>query len=302
MDDPIAPSSNDSPFHFHLPVAPAVPIVIAAPHGGRRYPQDLLYEMRDPDYSCLRLEDRFIDRIAEQIAEQTGAASLIANAPRAMLDLNRSTSDVDWGMISDAPNPTPARPADYRRARNGLGLIPRRLPGHGDIWRGPISHETLQQRIADIHEPYHAQLASMMQHIADSWGAVLLIDLHSMPPLKSAALGQRAAEFVVGDRFGAACASLISARTLQHFDRHRRPVAHNRPYSGGYILDRHGNPSKSRHALQLEICRDTYLDARHEQPTPRMDSIVQLLSTMVQDLASEVAQLGSGSLQRQAAE
>ena len=35
----------------------------------------------------------------------------------------------------------------------------------------------------------------------------------------------------------------------------RCPAAQNRPYSGGYVLDRHGAPERGIHALQVEVCR-----------------------------------------------
>nr|WP_272916436.1 N-formylglutamate amidohydrolase [Parapontixanthobacter aurantiacus] len=285
-----------------MPSAPSVPVVIAAPHGGRAYPQEVTVSMRDPDYAKLRLEDRFVDQMALAIAERTGAAWLVADAPRAMIDLNRAPDDIDWGMVANAPDAGRAAKGTQRRAKNGLGLVPRRLAEHGDIWRQPLEHGELERRIAQIHAPYHERLDTMLHAVADLWGAVLLLDLHSMPPLKSRSGSGRAAEFVVGDRFGASCGHALSALALRHFDIAGRPVAHNRPYSGGYILDRHGKVARQHHALQIEVCRSAYLDSRHENTTPRMERIVHLLSGLVQTLSAEVAQIGDPSLRRHAAE
>ena len=81
-----------------------------------------------------------------------------------------------------------------------------------------------------------------------------------------------------------------------------RRVAHNRPYSGGYVLDRHGAPRRGIHALQLEICRSLYLDAEMSDPGPRFMGVARLLSQMVRSLAAQVSSLGSGGMVRQAAE
>ena len=60
-----------------------------------------------------------------------------------------------------------------------------------------------------------------------------------------------AAEFVIGDRFGSSCNDVLSATALQHLSAAERRVAHNRPYAGGYVLERHGAPRRGIHALQL---------------------------------------------------
>ena len=120
-------------FYLRAPQPSAIPVLVAVPHAGRAYPGSLLERMRHPHFVALRLEDRKIDLLAEEIARQTGAALLVAQAPRAMIDLNRAVDDVDWDMIGGG---APADVGSYTpgmRARSGLGLIPRRLPGLGRI-------------------------------------------------------------------------------------------------------------------------------------------------------------------------
>jgi N-formylglutamate amidohydrolase len=72
----------------------------------------------------------------------------------------------------------------------------------------------------------------------------------------------------------------------------RRGAAHNRPYAGGYVLERHGAPADGVHALQLEIDRSSYLDSRLVEPGAGFDAMVDLLSELVCRLAAEVAGLG----------
>ena len=249
--------------------------------------------MRHPDRARLKLEDRYVDRLAQLVAKETGAALLVAHAPRAMIDLNRALDEMDWEMVQ---NDRPRIPAQQqgRRARGGLGLVPRRLSGFGELWNRPLQPSELEARIACVHEPYHQALSDTLAAIRLRWGAALLIDLHSMPPLGLKRGQEPAPDFVFGDRFGATCDGSLCAAAFDHFGGQNRPMAHNRPYAGGYVLDRHSAPGKGIHAFQLEICRATYLDARLSEPGPGFASVARVLAGLVRRLAGEVASLGRG--------
>lgn len=300
---PFAPADSPRKDGGAIPGAPGVaaftlaastpsstPILIAVPHAGRAYPRSLLERMRNPGYAALRLEDRYVDRVAEAVAASTGAALLVAHAPRAMIDLNRAPDDVDWDMFARGANSigsyTPGA-----RARSGLGLIPRRLPGIGELWKRRHEEADLSERIGQIHEPYHACLAESLRQVRQRWGAALLLDLHSMPPLGFRG-GFAPPEFVVGDRFGATCHGTLVASLFGYFAEQRRNAAHNRPYAGGYVLERHAAPQEGLHAVQLEIDRSSYLDARLAEPGQGFATVVELLSGLVRRLSEDVAALG----------
>ena len=274
----------------------ALPVLIAVPHAGRAYPGALLERMRNPSFAALRLEDRYVDLIGEAVARETGAALLVAEAPRAMIDLNRAVDDVDWSMFGDRPlgDLGSYAPGDTlgRRARSGLGLIPRRLPGIGELWKRRHDSADLAARIAGIHEPYHRQLGETLAALQKRWGATLLLDLHSMPPL-GLARGEPGPEFVLGDRFGAACDGSLVATAFAQFAQGHRSAAYNRPYAGGYVLERHAAPRRGLHALQIEIDRSRYLDERLAEPGPGFDDIVATLVGLVRCLAREVASRGA---------
>lgn len=296
------PGGEGPAYTCFFPAGAPLPMLIAAPHGGRDYPPGLTERMRDPQFSMPRLEDRLVDRLADAIARQTGAGLLVAHAPRAMVDLNRAPDDIDWSMVAEGADPGARHSLANRRARSGLGLVPRRLPGHGEIWRDRLSRTELEARIATIHQPYHAALASMLEDLRDRWGAALLIDLHSMPPLRATQAGEPAREFVIGDRFGASCDRFLVTAALEYLESRGRPAAHNRPYAGGFVLDRHGAPRRGIHALQLEICRASYLDANLAEPGERMDAVIGLVAGLAIDLAAHVAALGSAARPPLAAE
>src|SRR5262249_23453808 len=89
-------SAGQHPFTLSGPLPSAIPVLIAVPHAGRAYPGSLLERMRNPGFAALRLEDRYVDLLAENVAAATGASLLVAHAPRAMVDLNRAADDIDW--------------------------------------------------------------------------------------------------------------------------------------------------------------------------------------------------------------
>ncbi|MEM1052894.1 MAG: N-formylglutamate amidohydrolase [Pseudomonadota bacterium] len=294
----------------HMPL----PVLIAVPHAGRVYPPETVSQMRDPTHSQLRLEDRRIDAVGVEIARATGTGLLVAQAPRAMLDLNRAADDIDWGMIAKpkgfdkdkflAPLASEGRSvgSSNARARSGLGLVPRRLPGFGEIWRSKIAHGEIKRRIEHIHRPYHDFLSCELTRIRDAWGAALLIDLHSMPPLRRRSGEEQAPRIVLGDRYGVSCDTVLANHAFRYLEHHGYETAHNRPYSGGYVLDRHARPARGIHCMQIEVCRSTYLDSAFCETSKGVTPLAKMLAGLVRVLGAETAGLGSGGQLAQAAE
>ncbi len=287
-----------------------LPVVIAVPHAGRAYPDHVLADLRDEELCQLRLEDRHVDKVGAAVAKATGTGLLVAHAPRAMLDLNRAHDDIDWEMVSGKHRRegrthsliSQRSGSANRRARSGLGLVPRRLPGFGEIWKRPLPREELDARIDQIHRPYHAFLRAELQRVCDAWGAALLIDLHSMPPLRQQPGQARAPRIVLGDRFGASCGGPLLARAFRYLDASGYEVAHNRPYSGGYVLDRHAAPSRGIHAIQVEVCRSLYLDDRMAETTKGLASLSSVLAGLVRELGAQTARLADSGRLDEAAE
>lgn len=267
----------------------AVPVLISVPHAGRVYPDSLIERMRFPDDACLRLEDRLADLVAQEVASATGAPLLIAHAPRAMIDLNRAPEDMDWDMVAGGKPAGTARFAAGRRARSGLGLVPRRLAGMGELWKGRMDADELNARLELVHRPYHATLSEVLETLRDRWGSVLLIDLHSMPPLGAKTGHDPAPDFVIGDRYGSSCGAHLSLAAFDHFESAGRRAAHNRPYAGGYVLDRHAAPARGLHAMQVEICRAAYLDPALRMPGEGLEAVAAVLAGLVRRMAEELA-------------
>jgi N-formylglutamate amidohydrolase len=119
-----------------------------------------------------------------------------------------------------------------------------------------------------------------------------MIDLHSMPPLPRRDAAEPPPAYVLGDRFGAACSGALMATAFAHMAASGARAAHNRPYAGGYGLERQARREADIHAIQVEIDRSAYLDAALAEPGEGLPDVVETITGLVRALASDVAALG----------
>lgn len=269
---------------------PAFPVLLSVPHAGRDYPDDIFQSLRLPRSALLRLEDRYSDLLARD-AITHGYPTIIARRARAWIDLNREEHDIDVEMVRGADRaqyPTPGA-----KQRGGLGLIPRRLSGAGDLWKAPFELADIERRIDIYHRPYHATISAVLEHMRDIFGVAILLDLHSMPPLKITSVAPPP-QFVVGDRFGKSAASKFAEIVTERIRERGFGVALNHPYAGEYILRRHANPAVNIHALQLEVDRSLYLDSALREPSAGLGAMALLIRGLADALTDEA--LGSSTL------
>jgi N-formylglutamate amidohydrolase len=269
------------------------PVLVSVPHSGRDYPPELLANLNVSASHLLRLEDRYADRLAAS-AIASGFPAIIARRPRAWIDLNRSRTEIDPDMVAGMDSAQ--TPHISKKVRGGLGLLPRRLHGAGNLWREKWQHRHVIERIEKDHEPYHVMVTHLLEQIRSAHGCALLLDLHSMPPVFDE--NRRKIDFVIGDRFGRSCKSRYVELAGVHFRSQGHHVQTNHPYSGGYILERHGNPARNIHALQLEVDRSLYLDRNLREPITTTQSIAELIRNCCLMLAEQL----TGRHQLEAAE
>jgi N-formylglutamate amidohydrolase len=277
------PVESSPAFDRYGPDVPAHPVVLSIPHAGRLYDPDLLERARVRPEMLRRLEDRWTDLLALPLVER-GHSVLVARAPRAMIDLNRHEREIDPAMVTGLPHGMALRTS--QKLRGGLGLIPRRLPGAPDLWRGPIPWAEVQRRIETVHRPYHAALDCLLKAARDAHGHAILVDLHSMPPLPPAGAGQMTPSLVLGDRFGRTASGRLTTLAGDIAAGRGFVAALNHPYAGDHMIERHGNPAHAIHALQVEIDRAFYLDIALEEPGPGLERMQALVRALVEALAN----------------
>jgi N-formylglutamate amidohydrolase len=264
-------------FDLHGPRVPDCPVVLSVPHAGRDYPMALRAAIRVPVEALAPLEDRHVDTLAK--AARGPHSMIVQRLPRAWIDLNRAEHERDPAIDSGADRRR--QPMPSLKLRSGLGLVPRRTPGAGDIWRGKLSGDDVASRIQADHRPYHAALGDLLDAARRRFGIAILLDIHSMPSLASGA------RIVLGDRFGKSAAARFVYRLEAEAREHRVTCALNTPYAGGHILERHARPQDNIHAIQLEIDRSLYLDSHHHAPGPGFAGAAAMLGRMIAALADE---------------
>ena len=255
---------------------PASPVVLSVPHAGRDYPLALRAALRVPLAALVVLEDRHVDGVAH--AARGHETMLVQRRARAWIDLNRAEHERDPAI--DAGAGWQALPLMSAKLRGGLGLVPRRVNGAGELWRRRFEADEIDARIAADHRPYHAALADALAAARDRFGCAVLLDVHSMPTLP-----RGEPRIVLGDRFGRSAAARFVARLEAEARAHGLPTALNTPYAGSHILDRHGGGGV--HAVQIELDRALYLDARRDAPGDGLAATARLLRAMIDAVTDE---------------
>jgi N-formylglutamate amidohydrolase len=252
--------AQDLPYRIVEPSVPRVPLVFSSPHSGADYPADFVAGARLDPLSLRRSEDAFVDELFDA-APAHGAPLIKALFPRAYVDVNREAWELDPAMF-DGPLPAYVNVASPRVGA-GLGTVARVVSSGAEIYRDKLSFEATRVRIETLYMPYHAALESLVAGSVERNGRALLVDCHSMPSVGGPMdrdPGRRRLDFVLGDCFGAACAPVVTETAEAALKAMGYAVGRNDPYAGGFITRHYGVPRRGRHALQIEINRQLYMD------------------------------------------
>ncbi|WP_230975572.1 N-formylglutamate amidohydrolase [Acetobacter garciniae] len=261
------------------------PIVLASPHSGRFYPERFVQASRQPLAVLRSGEDSYIDLLA-QPANALGPTLVQATFPRVFCDPNRAAWDLDTRMFHGTI-PSFVRPTE--RGLAGLGSIPRMTGNQRPIYRARLPFSEAALRIRNYWMPYHTTLADLLDQTRRRYGLCLLLDLHSMPDMPD----NETADFVLGDRHGAACANTFVETAERIVQGLGYSTARNTPYAGGYITQHYGRPHDGRtpqHALQIEIRRSLYMDEATHAPHAGFgrlaDAIARLVEALLDDFSA----------------
>ena len=242
----------------------STPLLLDSPHSGVTYPADFNYSC---DLATLRqAEDTHVEKLYD-FAPGLGVAWVEALFPRAYLDANRNTTEIDVSLL-DAhwPEPVEADPVVLSKVRLGKGLIWRTTDDGAPIYQRTLSVAEVQARIATCWRPYHAAVAQAIDAAHARHGYSIHLNCHSMPAVASACAtdfpGEVHADFVVGDRDGSTASSQLAQRIRHHLQGLGYSVAYNHPYKGVELVRRYSNPGQHRHSIQLEINRKLYMDGQ----------------------------------------
>jgi N-formylglutamate deformylase len=145
------------------------------------------------------------------------------------------------------------------RVAAGLGTIARVVASGEPIYRRKLRFAEAEARVRTCWDPYHVALADLVAAARARFGAVLLIDCHSMP---GPFAGPAGADLVLGDAHGTSCAPALTDLVASVMAGLGYRVRRNDPYAGGFTTRHYGRPGDGVHTLQIELARSLYMDER----------------------------------------
>lgn len=272
-------------FDLFMPSPRSTSVIFASPHSGRDYGWAFLRRSVLDERTIRSSEDAFVDELFAA-APQHGAPLIAARAPRAFLDLNRGSDELDPALVRGVK-----RGGHNPRVASGLGVIPRVVAGGREIYRGKLTLAEARARLQEHWFPYHAKLRGLLDESLALFGEAILIDCHSMPHEAVQTLvrtGTVRPEIVVGDRFGASAGNEVVERIEAAFRDAGFKVGRNTPFAGAYTAQAYGRPARNCHVVQIEIDRSLYMD--EAQITPNAD--FGAIRAVIGRIAGEIAEIG----------
>lgn len=275
----IAPKSESAPEGVYIldnAAALETPFFLNSPHSGEMFPPEFLARSQLRRDTLRKASDLYVDRLFAPAAA-AGLPLMRALLPRSYLDLNREPLELDPRLIAGILPPE----ANTRslRVAGGLGTVPRVIGDQVEIYAGKIGLDEALARIDRAYVPYHMRLHRELALRHGRHGAVVLLDLHSMP---SQSMARVMPDIVLGDRFGGSSAAPLVSAAEDAFRAAGFRVERNQPYAGGYITEHYGRPDLGWHALQIEVNRALYMDeARLEAHSGFVDTAEALSGAVV---------------------
>ncbi|MFY0659839.1 MAG: N-formylglutamate amidohydrolase [Shimia sp.] len=258
-------------------------VVFASPHSGCDYPEWFIRRSLLNAHTIRSSEDAYVDQLFAE-APNFGAPFLVAQAPRALLDLNRAAEELDPALIQGV-----RKVGHNPRVASGLGVIPRVVANGRAIYHGKMTRAEADDRIETYWRPYHTALQTLLETARQAFGEAILIDCHSMPREAVQGASRRGVprpEIVLGDRFGAAADVELVDQIEAAFLKAGFVVSRNTPFAGAYVTQHYGRPLKAQHAIQIEIDRSLYMDEATIQPHADYENFRARLTSVVAQIAA----------------
>jgi len=277
-------------FEVREPASHAIPFVYNSPHSGRIYPPEFIAQSRLEGISIRRSEDHYVDELFAD-ASALGAPLLLANFPRAYLDVNREPYELDPRMF-DGLLP-PYANINSLRVAGGLGTIPRIVAENMEIYARRLSVQEGLDRIEAVYKPYHAALRRLIARTHVQFGFGVLIDCHSMPGNVRVAGTNARPDFIIGDRYGTSASADLSRAAVAILEEMGFTAIRNKPYAGGFITEHYGRPSRGLHALQIEVNRSIYVDEVTLEKRSDFALVAAAITAFMRQMAVYVAQFAT---------
>ena len=221
----------------------AADLILSIPHSGLLLPEDVACRMTWTARS-LPDTDWCVDALYD-FGAGLGATVLKANYSRYVVDLNRP----------------PGGELLYP-GQTGTELCPVRSFDGEPVYRAgcePDVDEVEQRRVV-YWQPYHDRLEAELACTCERHGHAILYDCHSIAPILPRLFEGRLPALNLGTNNSVSCAPEMQAAVTQTLASSGYGYAVNGRFIGGFITRHYGRPEFGRHALQMEIAQDAYMD------------------------------------------
>ena len=217
-----------------------VPVVLGLPHAGTDVPKDIADQLNEAGRRRVDT-DWHVDRLYEGLL--TGATVVRANFHRYVIDANRD----------------PAGHSLYP-GQNTTSLVPLTDFDGNCIWQSEPTQSEVAARRAAFHQPYHAALATEVQHVHDRHGVAILYDCHSIRSRIPFLFDGVLPDFNIGTNLGTTCHNSVAQRVIDLCQQaHGYTTVVDGRFKGGWTTRHYGRPEDGFHAIQMELAQSTYL-------------------------------------------
>jgi N-formylglutamate deformylase len=239
-----------------------IPLLVSVPHDGWQIPADILPDMTGtgrgiPD------TDWHVSKLYE-FASDLGAAMIVANYSRYVVDLNR-----------------PADDAALYEGQIATGICPSRtFAGHEIYFEGTAID--IGARIERYWRPYHDKLDAALAEIKEEFGYALLWDAHSIPSRVPRLFDGELPVLNLGTWNQRSCDLSLENAVMAAAQASPYEAVLNARFKGGYITRHYGRPAAHVHAIQLELAQRAYMNEKsleydQEKAFPLIQTLTNLL-------------------------
>ena len=227
-------------FTVFSPKGKGVPIVANLPHSGLQVPEAIACTFTPQQLKTLPNSDWHLQPLYDFLPS-LGITMMQANYSRYVVDLNRAVKPPLFGSFWSA-------------------VVPEQTAFKQDIYLTKPHATEVRSRIEQYYDPYHRQLAELLNSAIALHGKVYLLDLHSF-------IGLISDDVCLGNAKGKTCSDKTLAIVNNSFLEQGYQVVQNKVFTGGHIT-RHYGQYPNVEALQIEIRYPVYLpDDRLEAET-----------------------------------
>lgn len=225
-------------------------VVADSPHSGAEYPDDFGHAA--PLHELKKAEDTAVDFLYDFLPG-LGVPFLQARFPRSYIDPNRA-DDVTARFLREGEQ-------DYEGGETGLARQKCTPRSAEKVYDRKLKLSEVFNRVAGYHKPYHDKLAEMLDAAHERHGKAVHLNCHSMPSRLDRGRRENPHDVIIGTRGHSTAAPEVAQRLKELFEAKGYKVGMNvSGFSGAEIVKRHGDPSKGRHSLQVELNRKLYMD------------------------------------------